>query len=156
MKTISHTKSFEMPLPVADLFPLFSPEGETYWVPSWDYQNVMGTTELSEDYVFLTKSHDHATADALWIVKKYDSERHLVQFYKIELQEKVGVVTVKCSEQGPDKTKVQVTYKYIALSETGESFIDAFNENAYEEFMDEWQQLLLKYFDSKDALPMKV
>ncbi len=95
-------------------------------------------------------SHDHATSDAIWIVKKYDPESHLVQFYKIEPQEKVGVVTVKCSKQEPDKTKVQVTYKYIALSETGESFIDAFNEDAYEEFMGEWQKLLLKYFDSKD------
>ncbi len=150
MKTISHTKTFEMPLPVADLFPLFSPEGETYWVPDWDYQNVMGTTELSEDYVFLTKTHDHATSDAIWIVKKYDPESHLVQFYKIEPQEKIGVVTVTCAELGAERTDIQVTYKYIALSKTGESFIDAFNENAYEKFMDEWQQLLLKYFDSKD------
>lgn len=31
MKTIRHTKTFEMPLPIAELFPLFSPEGEKYW-----------------------------------------------------------------------------------------------------------------------------
>jgi len=148
MKTISHTKSFEMPVPVADLFPLFSPEGETYWVPGWHYENVMGSSELSEDYVFLTKAHDHASANALWIVKKYDPERHLVQFYKIEAQEKIGVITVKCSQKEPDKTEVQVTYKYMALSEAGASFIDGFNENAYEEFIAEWQQLLSKYFGS--------
>jgi len=41
-----------MAYPIEELFPLFSPEGETYWVPDWDYENVMGTTELSEDYVF--------------------------------------------------------------------------------------------------------
>lgn len=146
MKTISHTKSFELPVPVTELFPLFSPEGEKSWVPGWDYENVMGTTKLSEDYVFLTKSHDHATSEALWIVKKYDPVTHFVQFYKIELQEKVGVVTVKCSEQGPDKTEVQATYKYMALSESEENFIAAFNENAYEKFIDEWQQLLSKYF----------
>ena len=151
MKTISHTKTFKMPVPVKDLFPLFSPEGETYWVPGWNYENVMGTTELSEDYVFLTKSHDHATSDALWIVKKFDLKRYLVQFYKIEPHEKIGVVTVKCSEQGSDNTEVQVTYKYMALSEAGESFIDGFNENTYEEFIAEWQQLLLKYFDSSNV-----
>ncbi|RLC05057.1 MAG: hypothetical protein DRH90_06995 [Deltaproteobacteria bacterium] len=95
-------------------------------------------------------SHDHATSDAIWIVKKYDPESHLVQFYKIEPQEKIGVVTVTCAELGAERTDIQVTYKYIALSKTGESFIDAFNEDAYEEFMGEWQKLLLKYFDSKD------
>ena len=83
MKTIRHTKTFEMPLPIADLFPLFSPEGEKEWVPGWDYKNVMGTTQLCEDYVFLTKSHDHALAEALWIVKAYKPESHFVQFYKI-------------------------------------------------------------------------
>ena len=148
MKTISHTKTCKMPVPVKDLFPLFSPEGETYWVPGWNYENVMGTTELSEDYVFLTKAHDHATSDALWIVKKYEPDSHLVQFYKIESQEKIGVITVKCSQKEPDKSEVQVTYKYMALSETGETFIDGFNESAYEEFITEWQQLLLKYFSS--------
>ena len=150
MKTISHTKNFEMPVPVADLFPLFSPEGETYWVPGWDYENVMGTTELSEDYVFLTKAHDHATSDALWIIKKYEPDSHMVQFYKIEAREKMGVVTVKCSKKGSDSTQVQVTYKYMALSEAGDAFIEAFNENAYEAFIAEWQQLLSNYFDSSN------
>ena len=60
MKSIEHTRTFEMDLPVSTLFPLFSPEGETHWVPGWDYQNLMGTTELSEDYVFLTSSHRSA------------------------------------------------------------------------------------------------
>ena len=54
-----------MDIPIAELFPLFSPEGEKLWVPGWDYENIMGTTALSEDYVFLTKIHDHATRDAI-------------------------------------------------------------------------------------------
>jgi len=52
MKSITHTKAFKMNVPIADIFPLFSPEGEKNWVPGWDYKNVMGTTELSDDYVF--------------------------------------------------------------------------------------------------------
>jgi hypothetical protein len=149
MKSIRHTKAFEMAIPIEDLFPLFSPEGEKYWVPGWDYENVMGTTELSEDYVFLTKTHDHGTADAIWIVKKYDPKSHYVQFYKIEPEDKIGVVTVKCLEPEAGRTKVQVTYKYLALSETGETFISEFSESVYEEFIDEWQTLLLNYFESK-------
>ena len=90
MKSIEHTRAFEMALPVSELFPLFSPEGEKEWVPGWDYQNVMGTTELSEDYVFLTKSHDHGATDAIWLVKKYEREAHLVEFYRIEPSDKVG------------------------------------------------------------------
>jgi len=149
MKSINHTKTFEMALPIAELFPLFSPEGEKHWVPGWDYKNVMGTTELSEDYVFLTKTHDHGTTDAIWIVKKYDPESHFVQFYKIEPEDKIGVVTVKCFKLETKKTKVQVEYKYIALSATGEKFISQFSESAYEEFIGEWQTLLSNYFKCK-------
>ena len=149
MKSISHTKAFEMAIPIADLFPLFSPEGEKHWVPGWDYENVMGTTELSEDYVFLTKSHDHGTKDAIWIVKRYDPKLHLIQFYKVEPEDKIGLVTVRCTELEAERTKVQVTYKYVALSATAEVFVSAFSENAYEEFIGEWQTLLSNYFESK-------
>ena len=150
MKSISHTKAFEMDIPIEELFRLFSPEGEKYWVPGWDYENVMGTTELSEDYVFVTKTHDHGTTDAIWIVKKYDPESHYVQFYKIEPEDKIGVVTVKCNELEAIRTKVQVTYKYIALSAKGELFVSGFSESVYEEFIGEWQTLLSNYFDSKN------
>jgi len=150
MKSITHTKAFKMNVPIADIFPLFSPEGEKHWVPGWDYKNVMGTTELSDDYVFLTKTHDHGTSDAIWIVKKYDPKLHFAQFYKIEPGEKIGVVTVKCTELEASKTMIRVTYKYLALSKGGEEFITVFNENTYEEFIDEWQKLLTNYFKSKD------
>ena len=150
MKSITHTKAFKMNVPIADIFPLFSPEGEKHWVPGWDYINVMGTTELSDDYVFLTKTHDHGTSDAIWIVKKYDPKLHFVQFYKIEPGEKIGVVTVKCTELEASKTMIRVTYKYLALSKGGEEFITVFNESTYEEFIDEWQKFLTNYFKSKD------
>lgn len=149
MKSVSRTKAFEIAISIKDLFPLFSPEGEKYWVPGWDYENVMGTTELSEDYVFLTKAHDHRTKDAIWIVKKYDPRSHFVQFYKIEPGDKIGVVTVKCSEQEAERTNVEVTYKYIALSATGEGFVSEFSESIYEKFIGEWQTLLSNYFRSK-------
>jgi hypothetical protein len=149
VKSVSHIKAFEMAVPVADLFPLFSPEGEKAWVPGWDYENVMGTTELFEDYVFLTKTHDHGAADAIWLVKKYDPGSHFVQFYKIEPGVKVGIVTIQCTELEPSRTKVQVAYRYLALSPGGEAFVSEFSESAYEVFIGEWQTLLSDYFASK-------
>ena len=149
MKSITHSRAFEMLVPVAELFRLFSPEGEKSWVPGWDYENVMGMTELSEDYVFLTRKHDHGTRDAIWIIKKYDPKSHVVQYYKIEPDEKIGVVTVECMELEAERTKVQVTYKYLALSATGEKFVSEFSEDVYDKFIGEWQKLLLNYFESK-------
>lgn len=80
MRTVEHTARFELPRPVAEVFPLFTPEGEKRWAPGWDYESVVGTEEPSEDDVFLTKSHDHATTQATWLVKRFDPQGHVAAF----------------------------------------------------------------------------
>ena len=149
MKSVEHTLAFELQQPVSEVFPLFSPEGEKYWVPGWDYQNVMGTTELFEDYVFLTKSHDHGSTEAIWLVKRFNPETHTVEFYKVEPDDKMGLVRVRCLALDAERTKVEVTYKYIALSNKGEDFVSGFTAEAYKDFIERWQSLLSQYFASK-------
>ena len=90
---------------------MFSAEGETLWVPGWEYTNIMGSTDLYEDYIFLTKNHDHASTDAIWLVKRYDADSHFVQFYKVEPEDKVGLITVRCTRIDQDITEVEVTYE---------------------------------------------
>ncbi len=150
MQSEKFTEEFRISQPVEKLFPLFSAEGEKAWVPGWDYKNIMGTTDLHEDYVFLTSNHDHAAADAIWLVKRYQPERHFVQFYKVEPNEKVGVITVQCEAEEPGMTRVQVSYQYIGLSPAGDAFISEFSAEEYREYIAEWQQLLLNYFEAAE------
>lgn len=147
MPSIKHTTDFEIAQPVDRLFPLFSPEGEKRWVPGWDYENIMGTTELAEDYVFLTRSHDHVATKAIWLTKRYDPTTYHVQFYRVEPGVKVGIVTVHCTPQAEALTRVWVSYEYIALSEKGREFIAGFTPEVYKAFIGEWETLLLKYFE---------
>jgi hypothetical protein len=60
----------------------------------------------------------------------------------------VGIVTVQCSSKDADLTHVQVSYEYIALSEKGRKFIESFTGGSYEAFIAEWEELILKYFES--------
>jgi hypothetical protein len=146
MSPTKQSAGFDIPQPVEEVFPLFSPEGEKRWAPNWDYENIMGTTELSEDYVFLTRSHDHASADAIWLVKRYVPSAWFIQFYRVEPEDKVGLVTVQCSKITDRTTHVEVTYQYIPLSEKGRKFIDGFTVETFEKFIGEWKDLLLRYF----------
>ncbi len=150
MKTVSrvkHTASFEIRQPAKELFPLFSAEGEKLWAPGWSYENIMGGTDLYEDYVFVTKSHDQAASDAIWMVKRYEPEDYLVQYYKVEPGEKVGVIEVRCFELSEEQTIVQVTYEYIGLSAAGNGFVSSFSLSEYNAFIAEWKTLLVKYFE---------
>ena len=146
MDAIKHTATFAIDQPVEDLFPLFSPEGEKLWVPGWDYENIMGTADLAEDYIFLTRRHDHLSGKAIWLVKKYDPASYLIEYYRVEPEDKVGVVTVQCFSRGPALTDVQVSYKYIALSEKGRHFIKNFTADTYTAFINQWRKLLRAYF----------
>ena len=116
-KSISHAAEFEIPRPAATVFPLFTPEGEKLWAPGWDYENLMGTDEVHEDDLFLTRNHDHAANDAIWIVKQFAPERFQVQYYKVEPGEKVGLIEVVCVPSASSSTVVRVTYRYSGLSD---------------------------------------
>ncbi len=148
MSIIKHTKSFNIDQAIDNLFPLFTPEGEKLWVPDWDYENIMGSMQLKEDYIFLTKDHDHGSTEAIWLIKKFDPENYFVQYYKVEPKNKVGIITVSCSKIGQNSTKTQVSYEYIGLSEKGNKFIESFDSEQYDVFINEWEFLLKKYFET--------
>jgi hypothetical protein len=148
MAKVKHTAAFEITRSISKIFPLFSPEGEKSWVPGWDYENIMGSNDLHEDYVFLTKNHDHASTEAIWLVKRYEPESYLVQFYKVEPEDKIGVITVQCTELSDVRTKIQVTYEYFGLSKRGNEFISKFSASQYKDFIGEWQNLLVKHLNS--------
>jgi hypothetical protein len=148
MNSVKHSATFRINQPAEVLFPLFSAEGEKLWVPGWDYVSVTGSTELHEDYVFLTKSHDHAGTDAIWIVKRHEPDNFFVQFYRVEPEEKVGVVSVRCIPIEKQLTDIEVTYQYTALGKKGEEFIEVFTATHYREFIGQWKRLLENYFGS--------
>jgi len=148
MSTVKHTLDLKINQPIDILFPLFSAEGEKLWVPGWDYENIMGTSDLNEDYIFLTKNHDHASTDAIWLVKQYKPESYFVQFYKVEPEDKVGIITVQCTKMNESLTKVEVSYEYIGLSKKGDEFVESFSSAKYKEFIAEWNSLLVSYFES--------
>lgn len=147
MSTIKHTKEFLINQPIDIVFPLFSAEGEKLWVPDWDYENIMGTNELHEDYIFLTRAHDYASTRAIWLVKRYKPESYLVQFYKVEPEDKVGIITVQCERISTELTQVEVSYEYVGLSKKGNEFVKEFTATEYETYIDTWKSLLISYFE---------
>ncbi|MGB5705449.1 MAG: hypothetical protein WBM41_01350, partial [Arenicellales bacterium] len=148
MSSIKHEEEFQVDQPIDILFPLFSDEGEKFWVPGWDYKNIMGSTELHQDYIFVTENHDHASSDAIWLVKQHDPISHYVEFYKVEPEDKVGIIAVRCNSISQSKTNVRASYECIALNEKRNQFITSFTKEDYKEFIGEWKRLLNQYFQA--------
>ena len=148
-QVVTHSEEFLLEKDVSSVFPLFSPEGEKRWAPGWDYTNLLGSTNLHPDYVFLTDTHDHNAAQAIWIVADYRPNTYYISYYKIEPGQKIGKIEVQCIEQNRTSTLIKATYKYIGLSDSGNRFIEGFTKKFYQEFIGKWRLLLHEYFQNE-------
>lgn len=88
-------------------------------------------------------------SDAVWLVQKYVPEEYYIQFYKIEPEDKVGIIDVRCIQLNNARTEVQVTYEYIGLSEKGNRFISSFTAAYYNSFISEWKKFAYYLFRDK-------
>jgi len=193
MSTVKRQTSFKIHRSAEELFPLFSAEGEKHWVPSWNYENIMGPTDLHEDYVFLTAGHHrssqheaehhgsgqdshghhshsheksthhesghtahghhspehHATPKTIWLVKRHEPSNYFVQFYRVEPEDKVGIITIRCKLISESLTEVEVAYEYIGLSKKGDTFVTSYTAEAHDEFIGHWHEALTHYFETK-------
>jgi hypothetical protein len=149
MSTVKHTYGFSIDRPIDIVFPLFSAEGEKLWIPGWTYENVTGSKNLQEDYVFLTPGRDEADPKVIWLTKKHRPQSYCLQFYKVEPENKVAIVSIRCSKESDDATGVVVSYEYIGLSKEGNRFIETFTFPEYKKFIDQWKRLLLNYFEAR-------
>jgi hypothetical protein len=82
------------------------------------------------------------------LVKRHEPSNYFVQFYRIEPDDKVGIVTVRCKPVTDDLTEVEVAYEFIGLSAKGDEFIEGYTAEVYEEFISHWPKALADYFES--------
>ena len=145
MSTSKNKASFHIHQPAEELFPLFSAEGEKLWIPDFDYINIMGSTEMHEDYIFLTP---HQPQD-IWLVKRYEPSSYFVQFYMVEPYDLVGIITVQCKPETAAMTEVEVTYEFIGLSEAGDDYVKGRTPEGLKAYMEKWRVWLEGYFEAQ-------
>lgn len=139
---------FSLPLPLAHVFPLFSPEGERAWVEGWDPQylhpahpsNAPGT-------VFRTK---HDGEETLWLVVAYDPHRATAEYGRFTPGSRLGTVQVQCAEEGPTRTRVTVTYSLTGLTLAGNAALTHLTERSYSAMLRGWQAAIAR---SQHAAP---
>lgn len=125
-----------------EAFPLFAALGEKEWVPGWDPKLVWPPSgELQQDQVFLTGEGAEKT---YWYVSQVDHQARRVDYIRNTPTSRVARVHVEVAPEGGG-SKVDVTYVWTALSESGRQEIEAAASD-YEAMMKEWKRLLDQKF----------
>ena len=134
----SHEITIDRPL--SETMPLFTPKGEESWVPGWNPDYITPETgETCEEMLFATSHGDETT---FWTCLDWQPEDGHVRYLRLTPGSRVGFVDVSCRAEGPDKTRVRVSYQLHALSNSGRDYLGEMTQSAFVKMIDEWAQLI--------------
>jgi len=145
---VRRTGRFVVPLPLADAFELFTPEGEREWVGShWDPVAVHPPDgPLAEGAVFTTTEPDGATT--IWRNQVCDRERGRLEYVRATPGSRIGVVRVAL-DPTVGGTEVGVEYELVALSPAGRETLSAMSPAAYAAMMDRWRDAIVALVETR-------
>ena len=135
---IDRSGEFVLPLPLGHAFPLFSPEGERAWIPTWDPEylhpdhpsNAPGT--LFEPPMAAKKRFGCADLQ---------SERSHRAVRPLLPASRVGTVQAHCHEEAPARTRVSVSYSLTAITPAGNAVLAALTPEKYA-MLHDWQDAI--------------
>lgn len=133
----------------SEVFPLLCPVREADWIDGWDPMVVFSSSGFAEaDCVFATGAEPH---DAIWYVTRHEPEAGHVEMIKITPSVTACRLSIRlrATEGGSEAV---VTYSHTSLGPEGDSFVDAFTEEHYRDFMREWESRLNHYLAHGVAL----
>ena len=132
----SQAGSFHLDAPLAQVFPLFTPEGERAWAAAWNPEMLSGREERGS--AFRTLAHDGR--DTTWIVIDYRPAEGRISYARLTRELSVGLVDVACSEAASGGTEVSVRYTLTGLNWQGRAVVQEFlGKDRYRSMIEEWR-----------------
>jgi len=132
---------------------LICPVREAEWLDGWDYEMIYSQTGLAEKGCVF-KSHQHGEPDTIWIITERDDEKKLTEFARITPGIKAARLVISATNDGTDRSQVDISYTFTALSEEGNTFIDSFTEENFVQDMKFWEATMNHYLKTGKALPL--
>ncbi|MEQ6289720.1 SRPBCC family protein [Vogesella sp. GCM10023246] len=133
---------FTLPLDIDSAYPLFTPAGETLWVPDWQPQYFHPADgHTSAGMVFST---GHGGESTLWTLADYDPVAYRYRYVRVTPGSRFVQVQVSCQPVDAANTRVCVSYTLTGLSEDGNAAIRDFAAG-YQAMLAEWRSLILAW-----------
>jgi hypothetical protein len=142
---VERTGAFRVNRPLAQAFPLFSPEGERRWVKDW-VPRYLHPRDVPSDAAGTVFQTNHNNEETHWMVLRYSPAEGVAEYARITPGSRIGVVTVHATERNGG-TDVEVTYKLTSLSEAGTRALQAMTEASYAAMLQDWERLIHQAID---------
>lgn len=142
-RAVTLTGTIVLDAPIDEVFPLFSPLGETKWVDGWEPELLAPRgADWVQGMVFRTVSDGRPQ---IWVVSELEMQAHRVVYYRTEPDLLVARVEVRCGRLDSQRTEAAIVYSYVGLSDAGNTHIDQWTDAAYRSKMTHWETVINGY-----------
>ena len=137
-----------------EIFPLFTPLGETDWVPGWDPTfHHPRSGEFAEGGIFTTSQDGEP--DTIWAVMECEPLEFRAKYARVTPGSRVAIVEVQCEEAAEGTTRLRATYTFTALSEAGNKYLAVFTETHYQDYIESWRTAIERYQARESRQPAR-
>jgi len=148
-KRVSHTYTQLLNAAPEKVFPLLCPVREADWLDGWDPVSVASRSGVAErDCVFVTMA---GGTEAVWYITQHRPDIGFVEMLKITPTVTACRLEIRVSA-APKGAHAEVTYTHTSLGPEGDAFVDSFTDDAYLQFMQNWESRLNYYLQHGTAL----
>lgn len=133
------------------VFPLLCPVREAEWLEGWRYTMVFSRSGLAEEGAVFTTPGKDGEEDTVWIVTRHDAVARVVEFTRFTPGSRVCVLRIAVTGER-DRSFVDITYQYTALSEAGLAFIEGFTEESFQRAVTFWEDSMNHWLATGERL----
>ena len=138
---------FTLPLPLAEAFHFFTPEGERVWAEGWDPKYMQPADGHATRGMVFTTAHGHE--DTIWMMVRHEPAQGLVEYVRCTPGSRIGRVLVQCSALDAKRTRVNVVYALTGLSESGNDKIRELDEAHYRRYIASWEESITRALEAR-------
>jgi len=126
-----------------DVFPLLCPVRESEWAPHFKAEVVYSSTGVSEDGAIFQTTHGK-DEKITWVITKYNPNSLIEMMYIIPDTMLVSI-NIQIEKHDSRHAKTTIRYTYTSLSEKGNTKVEEFTEEKFNDQMKHWENAINYY-----------
>ena len=128
---------------IEKVFPLFTPIEEKKWDNNWNPKLLHSeTTEIKKGTIFQSSENNKIK---YWVIADLDIEKHYIRYINFLANDRLTILEISCSSKIDNITKANIKYVFTGLSQSGNDYVEEFNEEEYEKYICEWEMAINEY-----------
>lgn len=128
---------------------------ETDWIPGWTADWVISNSGVAEqNCIFQTPPGPGAGGTAsIWVITRHDADAFEVEMIKVTPGHTVGKLQISLSAHGKTGTHATIAYEFTSLGPPGDTYLEGFTAQWYEQFMQVWEEQMNYYLETGELIP---